>query len=88
MYIELRSSGFRDTEFRSFHERIVEALRRRDSEAVRQAIWDDITEGQGATVSFGKMPSPATLLGARYAANRPPSHAKQVTSLSKTGDKS
>lgn len=55
MYIELRSSGFRDAEFRSFHERIVEALKRRDPEAVRQAVWDDITEGQGSTVGFSKV---------------------------------
>lgn len=65
MYIELRSSGFRDAEFRSFHQRIVESLKRRDSEAVRQAVWDDITEGQGATVTFSKIKFKGNLLGAQ-----------------------
>lgn len=62
MYIELRSSGFRDAVFRSLHQRIVDALRKRDPDAVRQAVWDDITDGQRATTSFSKMRFPGGLL--------------------------
>jgi GntR family transcriptional regulator, rspAB operon transcriptional repressor len=63
MHIELRSSGFREPEFHSFHERIVEALKKRDLEAVRQAVWDDITEGQSSTLSVRNLrPAPALLM--------------------------
>jgi DNA-binding GntR family transcriptional regulator len=65
MYIELRSSGFREPEFRSFHERIVEALKERNVEAVREAVWDDITEGQGSTLSLRNIRAPRALLGGR-----------------------
>lgn len=87
MYIELRSSGFREREFRSFHERIVEALRKRDPEAVRQAVWDDITEGQGATLSVHNLRSPSALLGARYVADRSLEPVKRVSSGSKTSER-
>jgi DNA-binding GntR family transcriptional regulator len=54
MYIEVRSSGARDTDFRSAHEPILSALKKRDSEGVRRAVWNDIVEGQGLTLSIGK----------------------------------
>ncbi len=87
MYIELRSSGFRDAEFRSFHERIVEALRRRDSEGVRQAVWDDITEGQVSTVGFSKMRAPGGPLATHASTSSSGPRLKRVVS-SKAGDKS
>jgi DNA-binding GntR family transcriptional regulator len=88
MYIELRSSGFRDAEFRSFHERIVESLKRRDPDAVRQAVWDDITEGQGATVTFSKMRSPGSFLGGQSAGSGLVPQLKRVPSSSKASEKS
>lgn len=87
MYIELRSSGFREREFHSYHERIVEALRKRDTEAVRQAVWDDITEGQGATLSVHNLKSPHALLGERSVGDHSGVHLKRAPSGSKTGDK-
>jgi DNA-binding GntR family transcriptional regulator len=90
MYIELRSSGFRETEFRTLHERIVQALRTRDADALREAIWNDITEGQRATASFSKMRGPTALLSGQYGGDR--DHAikpvKQVRSSAKSGGKS
>jgi DNA-binding GntR family transcriptional regulator len=64
MYIELRSGRFRDSEFRSLHGDIVEALRTRDVNAVRQAVWADIAEAQRTTLTFGQTsPGPALLAG-------------------------
>jgi DNA-binding GntR family transcriptional regulator len=58
MYIELRCSRFRDTEFQKWHCRIVDALRTRDPEGAREAVLNDITEAQRATLKFGtKWPS-------------------------------
>jgi DNA-binding GntR family transcriptional regulator len=54
MYIELRCSRFRDTEFQLLHSRIVDALRTRDAEGVREAVLNDITEAQRATLRFGR----------------------------------
>jgi GntR family transcriptional regulator, rspAB operon transcriptional repressor len=85
MYIELRSSAFREPEFRSFHERIVEALKRRDLEAVRQAVWDDITEGQGSTLSVRNLRPPRALLGEKYIGSSV--RLKRVYSASKSSDK-
>jgi DNA-binding FadR family transcriptional regulator len=88
MYIELRSSGFREPEFHSFHERLVEALRERDLEAVRQAVWDDITQGQGATLTVRNLRAPRALLGKRYVGDRTRAQVKRVASASKLSDKS
>lgn len=52
MYIELRSRRFRAMDFRALHCPIVEALRSRDPLKVRQAVWDDVNEAQGATIDF------------------------------------
>ena len=60
MYIELRGSGFRDTEFKLLHSRIVDALRTRKPERAREAVLHDIVEAQRATLRFGKH-WPATL---------------------------
>lgn len=60
MYIELRCSRFRDSEFQFLHGRIVDALRKRDRERARAAVLDDITQAQRTTLSFGGFqPSPA-----------------------------
>ncbi len=60
MYIELRCSRFRDTEFQLLHNRIVDALRTRDPQRAREAVFNDISEAQRATLSFGKnWPVPA-----------------------------
>jgi DNA-binding GntR family transcriptional regulator len=53
MYIELNSSRVAITEFRLLHSRIVEALRTRDPNAVREAVLDDITLAQSATLTLG-----------------------------------
>ncbi|MFZ0591199.1 MAG: GntR family transcriptional regulator [Bryobacteraceae bacterium] len=87
MYIELRSSGFREPEFHSFHERIVEALKRRDLEAVRQAVWDDITEGQAATLSVRNLRPARALLGERYAGVGSGPRLKSLSSAPKAGSK-
>jgi DNA-binding GntR family transcriptional regulator len=59
MYIELRCSRFRDTEFQMLHGRIVDALRTGDAAGVREAVLNDITEAQRATLRFGRnWPSP------------------------------
>ncbi len=64
MYIEVCSSGARDTDFRSSHEPILAALKQRDGEAVRKAVWNDIVEGQGLTLSIGKRhAAPSMFLG-------------------------
>jgi len=63
MYIELRYSRFRETEFQLLHGRIVDALRKRDAERTREAVVDDIAQAQRATLSFGgHRPSPVPLL--------------------------
>ncbi len=54
MFIEVRSSGARDADFRNAHQPILAALKKRDVEAVRKAVWDDISEGQGLTLRIGK----------------------------------
>jgi DNA-binding GntR family transcriptional regulator len=53
MYIELRSSRFRDPELQAAHGRIVDALERRDPRAVRDALLDDIVEAQQVILAFG-----------------------------------
>ena len=64
MYIELRCSRFRDTEFQKWHGRIVDALRTRDPEGAREAVLNDITEAQRATLKFGpNRPSALSLRG-------------------------
>ena len=62
MYIELRCSRFRDAEFEKWHGRIVAALRTRDPEGARQAVLNDITEAQQATLKFGRNWPPALSL--------------------------
>jgi hypothetical protein len=64
MYIEPRCSRFPDTEFQMLHGRIVDALRARDAEGVREAVVNDITEAQRATLSFGRNWPSALLPGA------------------------
>jgi DNA-binding GntR family transcriptional regulator len=54
MYIELRCSRFRVTEFEIQHIRIVDALRSRDPLRVREAVLSDISQAQRATLTFGK----------------------------------
>jgi DNA-binding GntR family transcriptional regulator len=53
MYIELRSSRFRDPELQAAHGRIVDALERRDPRAVRDALLEDIAEAQQVILAFG-----------------------------------
>ena len=54
MYIELRSSRFRDRELQAVHGRIVDALETRDPRAVREAVLDDIVQAQQVIFAFGK----------------------------------
>ena len=54
MYIELRSSRFRDRELQAVHGRIVDALETRNPQAVRQAVLDDIIQAQQVIFAFGK----------------------------------
>jgi DNA-binding GntR family transcriptional regulator len=54
MYIELRCSRFRDTEFKLLHSHIVDALRSRDPLRARDAVLTDITEAQRTTLTFGQ----------------------------------
>jgi DNA-binding GntR family transcriptional regulator len=54
MYIELRCSRFRNTEFQLLHNRIVVALRTRNPQLAREAVLNDISAAQQATLSFGK----------------------------------
>jgi DNA-binding GntR family transcriptional regulator len=54
MYIELRCSRFREAEFRMLHGRIVDAIRARDPAGAREAVLNDITDAQQATLRFGK----------------------------------
>lgn len=53
MYIELRSSRFRDPELQAAHGRIVDALETRDPRAVRDALLDDIVQAQQVILAFG-----------------------------------
>lgn len=53
MYIELRSSRFRDREFQAVHGRIVDAMLTRDPRAVREAVLDDIIQAQQVIFAFG-----------------------------------
>jgi DNA-binding GntR family transcriptional regulator len=87
MYLELRSSGFREPEFRSYHERIVEALKKRDLEAVRQAVWDDITDGQGSTLSVRNLRPPRGLLRGNHFGDQTLPAAKKVSKGSKVSEK-
>jgi len=66
MYIELRSRRFRDKDFRALHGPIVDALRSRDPARLRQAVWEDIAEAQGATVAFSNGMRDQTPLPGRY----------------------
>lgn len=54
MYLELRSSSFRDREFQLVHGRIVDALETRNPRAVRDAVLDDIIQAQHVIFAFGK----------------------------------
>jgi DNA-binding GntR family transcriptional regulator len=54
MYLELRSSRFRDREFQLVHGRIVDALETRDPRTVRDAVLDDIIQAQHVIFAFGK----------------------------------
>jgi DNA-binding GntR family transcriptional regulator len=54
MYIELRRSRFRYPELRVMHGRIVDALRERNPQRVREAVLNDILEAQRATLTFSK----------------------------------
>ena len=54
MYIELRCSRFRGTEFQLLHGHIVDSLRTRDPRRAREAVLTDITEAQRATLTFGQ----------------------------------
>lgn len=65
MYLELRSSGFRPEEFRMLHGQIVAALRMRDADAARQAVWQDISQAQSSTLT------PARKLRKKSAAGKP-----------------
>ena len=49
-YIEFQSSQFRWKEFEMMHRPILEALRRRDPSAAREAIRNDITAAQLGTL--------------------------------------
>jgi DNA-binding GntR family transcriptional regulator len=53
MYIELRSSRFRDRELQAVHGRIVDALETRDPRLVRDAVLDDIIQAQQVILAFG-----------------------------------
>jgi DNA-binding GntR family transcriptional regulator len=67
-YIELQFSRSMDKEFRMQHSRIVTALQKRDPQAVREAVLDDIREAQQATLNFGKwLPSMTEALSAQSA---------------------
>ena len=52
MYLELRSSPYQVSRSLSAHKGIVEAIRKRDPAASRQALMRDIIEAQSA--AFGK----------------------------------
>jgi DNA-binding GntR family transcriptional regulator len=54
MYIELRSSRFRDRELQAVHGLIVDALEMRNPQAVREAVLDDIVQAQQVIFAFGK----------------------------------
>lgn len=54
MYLELRSSRFRNREFQLVHGRIVDALESREPRAVREAVLDDIIQAQQVIFAFGK----------------------------------
>jgi DNA-binding GntR family transcriptional regulator len=54
MYLELRSSRFRNREFQLVHGRIVDALESRKPRAVREAVLDDIIQAQQVIFAFGK----------------------------------
>ncbi len=63
MYIELRRSRFRYPELRVMHGRIVDALRERNPQRVREAVMNDILEAQRATLTFSKNPAGPQLDG-------------------------
>lgn len=70
MYIELRRSRFRYTELRVMHGRIVDALRARNPQRLREAVLSDILEAQRATLSFGKNAADIALDGGQEKSNR------------------
>jgi DNA-binding GntR family transcriptional regulator len=73
MYIELRRSRFRQTELRTLHSRIVDALRTRDPHRVREAVLNDIIEAQRATLTFSKSAAVPTIASFRSVLDwRPP----------------
>jgi DNA-binding GntR family transcriptional regulator len=76
MYIELRGSRFRASEFQLLHRRIVDALRTRDPECVREAVLSDITEAQRTTLGLGENWPPGRSSTARLdTPSLPPSSA-------------
>ncbi len=90
MYIELRSRRFRAMDFRALHSPIIEALRSRDPLRVRQAVWDDILEAQGATMAFKsampeRMPAAARLALGLAAQPAPSGPEEQSASGSDSG---
>ena len=55
MYIELRYSGFRVQQFKLLHQPVARAVRRRDPAAAREAIIQDISQAQRATLGKGSI---------------------------------
>jgi DNA-binding GntR family transcriptional regulator len=53
MYVELRFTKFDENAFKMIHEPIIEAMRKRDVEAAREALMRDIAQAQDAT--FGRL---------------------------------
>ena len=53
MYLELRFTKFDEDAFKMIHEPIIEAMRKRDVDAARAALLEDISQAQDAT--FGRL---------------------------------
>jgi DNA-binding GntR family transcriptional regulator len=68
MYIELRSSRFRDRELKAVHGRIVDALETRNPKAVREAVLDDIVQAQQVIFAFGQTFDHSSAVSERNAA--------------------
>lgn len=68
MYIELSSSRFPSQKTQMLHRTVVEALRRRDPVAAREAVIQDISDAQ--TVTFGRSPWPSAPSAADRQASR------------------
>jgi DNA-binding FadR family transcriptional regulator len=75
VYIELRRSRFRYTELSVMHGRIVDALRVRNPQRLREAVLNDILEAQRATLSFGKNAVDIALDGGQKESNSQPAVA-------------